>query len=173
MDDRHFDALTKAVVATIASRRRALRVAAGGGLGLALTRFVAGGLEVREVAAKGCRKERKDCKRDRQCCSGICKKRKCRRAPTQLTCTIQKNFCASGADGTGCGAANGGDPCSCVVTTSGASFCGVIASLECVPCLGSGDCAVVAGPGSVCVRAVGNCLCNDGSETFCLPPCIS
>lgn len=172
MDDRHFDALTRAVAATMASRRGALRVLAGGGLGLVLTRFVAGGREVREAAAKSCLKERKRCKRDGQCCSGICKKRKCRRAPTQRTCTIRKNVCESGAAGTECGITNGGDPCACVVTTSGASFCGDTASSECVPCLGSGDCAVVAGPGSACVRAVGACLCNDGSETFCLPPCV-
>lgn len=172
MDDRQFDSLTRTLAATTACRRQALRLPVSCALGLFSTHVVAGRFEVREAVAKGCLKERKRCQRDRRCCSGICKKHRCRRAPGQLTCTIRRNFCESGVDGTVCGTANGGDPCACVVTTSGVSFCGDIASVECVPCLGSGDCAAVAGPGSVCVRAVGNCLCNDGSETFCVPPCV-
>jgi len=170
LDERRFDSLIKALA--FVSRRTALRAAAKGALGLAFARGVPGGLEVQEAIAKGCRKKRKDCKRDRQCCSGICKKRTCRQAPTQLTCTIRKNFCESGLEETACGTTNGGDPCVCVVTTSGASFCGNIADIECVPCIGSGDCAAVAGPGSACVQAVGNCLCNDGGATMCIPPCV-
>ena len=65
MDNRHFDALARAVAGG-ASRRSILRGLLGGAL--AGVPALGGGRE----AAAGCFKQGRRCRYDRQCCSGLC-----------------------------------------------------------------------------------------------------
>lgn len=159
MNGPRFDAMTRSLTDGLVSRRRALRPLAGGALAAALAR-----LGVAEAAARRCLNEGKECKRDKQCCSGLCKRRTCRPAPGQANCTIKENFCREDPEIFIC---NDNPACRCYVTTRGTSFCGVNGDGQCAPCATNADCDAVAGAGSACVRGSGCC----GGDTACFPPC--
>lgn len=151
------------MLALAGSRRAALRLAAGSGLGALLAR------PGRPEAAAACRRDGKECARGGQCCSGLCRRGTCRAAPGQGTCTIASDRCA-GVD-RGCKA---GQPCSCYVTARGASFCGANFDQVCSSCDRDEDCEFVTGPGSACIRLTDSCGCNGDDRGFtrkCVPRC--
>ena len=154
MDARRFDAWTKRLVGGATSRRVAL-----GALGASATAAAAGlGIE----AAAACRDDGKGCKRDQQCCSGRCKKGKCRRAAGQGACRGQ-NACTDPPV-----ACNGSERCVCFVTTEGVPFCGASGLGTCAACAADADCEEITGAGSVCVP----CECQSGAQSACVPPCL-
>lgn len=160
MDPQRFDALLTKLAEEPRSRRGALRIVAATALAGLLAR--AG----QQPAAAVCKQNRKPCDHGKQCCSGVCRgprdRKKCRPAPGQGTCTIEKNACLQGEDSavTGCGTL--GTVCFCWVTARGASFCG--RDFDPAP-NGCSDCAAA---GRVCVRS--GPACND--QPFgCAQPC--
>ena len=165
MDDGRLDAAAKAL-ATLGTRRAALRLVAVGAFGTVLARL---GLQ---QAAAACRKNGKECTRGGQCCSGLCKRRTCRPAPGQDICTIEADACR-GTDPNGCG--GGQQPCNCYVTARGASFCGAGSFAHvCSSCVDDRDCEFVTGPGSACVRLDQFCGCGGDDFGFtrrCVPRC--
>jgi hypothetical protein len=144
MDGRRFDQLTR-VLGSKETRRRALKMLGGSGLAVLLAR-----LNVGESAA-ACRKRKKPCRRAAQCCSGRCKKGRCKGNGQPAV-----DFCAGQTSAVVCG-----DGCVCLPTVSGAPFCGIAASGSC----GSdADCQAVTGPGSAC-------FFNKGGGSECAVPC--
>jgi hypothetical protein len=175
MDDRHVDRWTRALAGR-PDRRSVWRGLVGGPVAALLAGADRAPAAVaQEAAAKRCSKDGKTCGRDNQCCSGQCKGTECRPAKGQGTCTIRRDFCKTGLDGTDCGTTDDGNPCTCLVTTRGASFCGGVAS-QCAPCANDADCTEVTGPGSACVRTVGTPACGENcleeGGTACSPPCV-
>jgi len=171
MEHHRFDAMTK-IAAAAYSRRLLLGGLAGGPLAALLGR--AG--EAQEASRRNgrCLQEKKDCKRDNQCCSGRCRgkqsQKKCRRVPGQGTCTTDRNLCRVGFEAAAC---NGNPACGCGVTTRGTAFC---ATLGCGPaCDSDADCAGAAGygPGAVCISLAGS-FCAGGEcgvPRMCVKPC--
>ena len=150
MNHRRFDALACAVTRD-RSRRSTLRLLAGGVLGGLLTAL---GVPRAEARHAGCRHVGKRCRRDGQCCSGRCKREKCR-APV-ICSNESQNVC--GADAVRCGATG---TCFCFVTTTGAFFCG--SSNQVVNCTVDAQCVPIRGAGAVCAPCAG--------ETLCVSPC--
>jgi hypothetical protein len=98
------------------------------------------------------------------CCSGRCprKKKRCRPAFKQDTCTIEKNFCAQTPE-SDCGVG-----CLCFVTIDGQSFCG--SSNDGVECSSHKECVQRHGKGTRCVQSGG--ICNGGTvQTDCVLKC--
>jgi hypothetical protein len=174
MHNYNFDAWTRLLVSR-QPRRRVWRGLAGGALAALLPHFGKPlPAAARETAAKRCLKEGKSCKRGTQCCSGVCRKKKCRRATGQGLCTIRQDLCRTSQPGPGCGVDDGGGPCFCHVTAAGASFCASAFETECFPCAANGDCADVTGPDSACIRTLGTPFCDDSCPeqgAFCARPC--
>ena len=92
MDETRLDWLARRLAA--APRRSVLRALAG----VALASLV--GVPGDGLAAKGCLTEGKDCRRDKECCSGLCTgkagRKACRRAPSQSICTVRNDLCVTG-----------------------------------------------------------------------------
>ncbi|MDQ3695349.1 MAG: hypothetical protein M3464_17225 [Chloroflexota bacterium] len=170
MDSQRFDRFTK-TIANGASRRHLLRGVAGGVLAAAVAHFGGGTEAAAQVAAAArCFGNNKKCKRGTQCCSGICRKKKCRPAPQQGTCTIRKDTCKL-TGGIGFGPkCNGVQGCECIVTKTGAAFCREIGGAACTSCFSNQDCAVAFGPNAKCIRGS---TCGDpcGIGDFCAVPC--
>jgi len=95
MDENRFDALVRSL-ATTASRRRVLRRGALGALGAAVAGFA-----TRDTASAACRGGGQPCRRDRQCCSGTCRRnRTCTAAGVGKPCDPgQPSDCRSGQCG--------------------------------------------------------------------------
>jgi hypothetical protein len=144
MDERRFDNLTR-IFGSTQTRRRALTMLAGGGLAALLAR-----LDIGEVAA--CRKAKKACKRDKQCCSGRCKKGRCKGNGAPVG-----NVCEGKEIATRCG-----DGCFCVLTVSGDIFCGDFSVSA--ACVADADCESATGTGSVC-------FFNKNGNGQCAAPC--
>lgn len=176
MDGTRFDSFARIWAAGSASRRRFLRGLAAGGLGTVLAPLSPPGADAREAAGsrRRCRTQGDDCRGGKQCCSGVCRKRRCRQAPNQGRCTIERDACRDGNEPCG---RNGAALCQCRLTTAGASFCGGGG----VSCAGVGfepicdrdaDCAPITGPGSKCVRqSVGVCAGGCAGDRGCQAPC--
>jgi hypothetical protein len=94
MDDARFDALTRALAGT--TRRGVTRLLAAATLGV-LSREAAGAKHT------GCRHHGKPCKRDKQCCSGRCSRRRHRCTCPGETTKCGKTACCRTADQTCCG----------------------------------------------------------------------
>ena len=158
MDGDRFDALARSLAAH-RPRRAALRALAGAALAGPLALVGA-----REAAAR-CLRNGEACRRGPQCCSGVCRRgengKKCRAAPSQLTCTVERDVCAQGSAAR-CGPP--GNECYCWVTARGASFCGGNDGAY-----GAASCDECAGAGRVCVRG-GGAFC-DGPVACVLPCC--
>ena|SRR5215216_3577972 len=156
-------------LATVLGRRTSRRSFVGLVAALSSTRLL-----VRDVAAAGCSPDGTHCGGSTgvTCCSGLCKrkrgthKRFCRQAPSQSTCTVERNACVNGPAGD-CSA--GGTTCKCFITTGGRSFCGELLKTRCTVCTTDGDCTKVTGKGSACGTNGPNCC--DSTATFCSPPC--
>lgn len=175
MDARRFDRLAIELGRVPRSRRGALRWLGASVLG-ALGAGVTG--RAGAAAAARCVPGNEACGQPRQCCSGICRRGKCRRSRGRGICTVADDSCrgpfARCDDGTG-------DFCLCVVTTRGASFC--TGGGVCARCRNDKECVAVTGPGSRCTRCAGPAIgagplptlpdCRSVGGTACEPPCAS
>ena len=164
MDGERFDRFVRTWLRP-ASRRHALRAAAGGALGGLAA--VAGA----EVGRAACRNPGNDCRRDEQCCSGICRRRQCRRAPGK--CTVEKNVCRTGGDDASFCDAAGAFTCACYQKVNGAAFCATSFGGDvCFNCDSDEDCRQEFGSNFACVRwSEGACTCDRGIATACLAAC--
>lgn len=145
MDDQLFDDFTR-VLGSTETRRRVMKVLGSGGLAVLLARLDLGASEA------ACRNAKKRCKRDKQCCSGRCKKGRCKGNGAPID-----EFCLTQAPGTECG-----DGCFCLSTTSGARRCG--GEFAAVGCFVDADCESVSGPGAFC-------FFNKDGERQCVGAC--
>lgn len=170
MENDRFDALAQQF-ANIGSRRKVLRTLAGGALAAVLARTGVAGVAAEE-AATACLRDGTGCRRGNQCCSGVCRRGKCRPAPLQGTCTIRKDTCAV-TGGIGFGPkCNGVEGCECIKTKSGAAFCREIGGAFCKSCNNDLDCEFEFGPGAKCIagRPCGF-PCTREVGDFCAVPC--
>jgi hypothetical protein len=165
MDAIRFDRLT-ATFARHATRRTALALLSGLGLS---------GLLIQDAqaacAANGLRCGRSG---DLDCCSGKCVRKRgtrrkfCRAAADQGTCTIEQNGCGGSA------ICNGDSTCACYITRSGASFCGAAVGAggnwDCVVCKLDRDCQSVTGKGLRCIRCDATC---EPGLWLCAAPCTT
>jgi hypothetical protein len=118
----------------------------GGGLATLLAR-----LDIGEVTA--CHKAKKRCKRGSQCCSGRCKKGKCKgnaKPPVDV--------CLGREVQDACG-----DGCFCFESVNGAVVCGDASASGCST---DAQCALLTGPGSIC-------FFNKDGEGECAAPCAN
>ena len=160
MDPSRFDALAR-LVARPASRRRTIAALALGALPLAFPNPTAAG--------PGCKNVGKQCDKDKDCCSGVCKGKK-----DKETCKAH--------DAAGCGKNNGacgGKTCTtsagqegtCFTTTGNAGYCADDAF--CLSCIEDKDCRPFCGAKAACIRCTecsntGNRACAGAGE--CTPP---
>ncbi|MFN8677366.1 MAG: hypothetical protein U0Z70_13415 [Thermomicrobiales bacterium] len=104
MDDARFDALVRRVGAAVMDRRHA--AAAGAGVAVLL---LPGAAVAAPVTADACRGFKAKCRRKKECCSGVCRrksggKRRCACAPEGARCAetadccsdVRALYCASG-----------------------------------------------------------------------------
>ncbi|HEU5433198.1 MAG TPA: hypothetical protein VFU81_16140, partial [Thermomicrobiales bacterium] len=145
MNPARFNTIAKTLAAAL-PRRPAVRLLAASALGATLGRSAP---EEADAGPGGCRNWKKRCRRDDQCCSGVCAgkngKKKCR-AHDQLDCTVDNGFCRSGGSAPSrCGPTGS---CVCNVTTGKAPHCGGAAFCPPVPCQQDADCGV---PGAACI----------------------
>ncbi len=171
MDADRFDALTRTLTSGGTSRRRLLTRLAGSAVGT-----IAAALGVAEADALHypCRHVGKPCKRNSQCCSGLCRgprDRKTCRAHHVGTCTINQNTCTNFT------AICAGGACQCYRTTGGASFCASPADQGCKVCTTDAQCVRKLGiAGSACVDFTqGTCasFCGANITATCLAPCTA
>jgi hypothetical protein len=189
MDIARFDALARALAAPT-SRRTAGRFLAGLGL--------AGVLLQADGDALGARKDKKRkpkrkprfnafgcvnlggfCKRSGQCCSGICRGRRCQAHNDGFTA------CEAGPLGF-CAVRDGGliagTPCTsstdenglCFTTTGNAPYCAVgafeaVADIGCVACKKDRDCETFCGEDAACLKCPA-CQEQFGVATACAGP---
>lgn len=110
----------------------------------------------------GCRHVGKRCHKSKQCCSGICKRKKCRAHDAGI-CQADQNSCNSTNTLFSCGA-DGVNDCYCFITTGEASFCGA-SRLTSNWCTRDEECEATDGAGAACVQC--------GSVGACVVPCPS
>ena len=158
MDGHRFDALARRL-STTGSRRAALRALAAGLVTFRLHWRIAQADHVPcTLKTNG-----KRCASGAECCSGRCvkkrgtKKRFCRKAPGQGTCTVVENIC----DTQSIECNTPGTPqCVCFVAEDGFSFCGRNADIveRCFICDSDADCEKRDGgqAGDRCVYCGGN-----------------
>ena len=95
MDDRRFDALTRALAAGTASRRAALRLLLGGGLAAGLARPRGAAAQVGIAANKGsCRAPGDVCDGDADCCSERCEAGRCLCRKRGAACDVDRACCS-------------------------------------------------------------------------------
>jgi hypothetical protein len=172
MDGVRFDGLAKRLARDAATRRWVLHGLAAV-LGGAAGRSARAG--ARGAGGRGrCVREKEECRRSNQCCSGRCKGKhggkRCRRAPGQGTCTTDRDVCRVGNAGVGC---NGDGGCACAVTARGTAFCASLFGDSCRVCASGADCVALGFPaGSACIRVGGSCEdCAAEGGTKCVLPC--
>jgi hypothetical protein len=161
MDGNVFDVWSKALVKGAASRRGALRIAAGAALGAELSR-----LSRAEVGAGRGREVGQPCKRDADCSSRRCKRGHC--VSGQGTCPVGADVCA-GATGN----CNGHDGCACAQSAAGKTRCVYVAQPVCGACAVDADCRPGFGRGGVCVAVPAGSMCNCAGQTYCAFECPS
>jgi hypothetical protein len=169
MDGERFDQVTKALTTTV-RRRQALAGFLGGAIALGRRPEVrATHVDCKHVGAR--------CRNADRCCSGICRRKKCR-AHDVGTCKRGQDYCADTEVDPSC---NGSD-CVCYTTTGGARFCGNSSEEYCptgfeAGCVRDVDCGT---PGAACVNSGLLCSgpnnpelgsCNSGTEFYCVNPC--
>lgn len=166
MDGQRFDDLARWAVKRGRSRRGVLRGLAGG----ALAALLGGAAVSPQGAAAKCLQPGKACKRDNQCCSDVCRRRKCRPTRPQGTCRVGEDRCQQGSGFAYC---NNTTSCGCYVTMSGALFCGSRFDSTCYLCTSDEECRIPTGPGSRCVQVAGTPYCPGCAftGTVCIAPC--
>jgi hypothetical protein len=160
MEAERLDALVRSLSES-PPRRDALRLLAGSALAT-----LAAALRFPEAGAThfGCGHWKARCNSDEQCCSGICKRKRCR-AHDRGGCRLADNFCAGGKD-------NRCQPgCTCNNTTGNAPFCGGTAFCPPVECQSDADCGE---PGAACIDVAFCQGCGmPATQNFCQRPCGS
>lgn len=166
MDGERFDRVTKILTTTV-RRREALAGFLGGAIALSRRPEVQANhlVECKDVGAR--------CRNGDKCCSGICRRKKCR-AHDVGTCKPGQDNCASLQGDHSC---NGGS-CLCYTTTGGARFCGNSSEEYCpagftTGCVRDPDCGI---PGAACVNSGPECGapnngCEPGTEFYCVTAC--
>jgi hypothetical protein len=151
MDSVRFDRWTKTLVAGLRSRRGLLRLGGAGGL-------AALGFSRVAEEALACRRNKKPCAKSTpngNCCSGTCKRGKCRPTKDAAGCTVQRDFCQGPSR-----------PCpkspelgACVVLDTGKPYCATVA--VCHDCASHAECTALRNgiPGK-CVRQCSICPDN-------------
>jgi hypothetical protein len=91
--ERSFDELARGLASGSVSRRRALRL-----MGAAVVGGALASLGIREAAADppGCKRNGKNCTKDKVCCSGNCESGTCAAAPP--TCVANGGTCSTSTD---------------------------------------------------------------------------
>jgi hypothetical protein len=174
MDTAHFDRLARTLGAST-SRRRALKLLAGGMLG---TCSAAVGLGEAGAFGQGCLNRGRRCVRHQQCCSGVCRgprDRKTCRAHDAGICRLGEDICTAPlTDQPFCEATGVTTSCLCYRTTGNAPYCGVTAH-TCGSCLRDTDCEKLGNPaGTACVLITESVSCNSCAATggtACVRPC--
>jgi hypothetical protein len=180
VNGKRFDDLIRAVMAT----RRALL---GGALASVVVGFGARGSDAAgkprhkkrdkkpRPNAYGCLGVGAACKREGQCCSGICdgkKDKKTCRAHDVGTCNQKMpGYCEVGNPQL---AVCDGDGCNCIRTTANSNFCAN--NVICADCKRDADCTALGFPaGSACAPLGGNLSCEGLCESgmACITPCGS
>jgi hypothetical protein len=160
MDVVHFDRWTRRLAASIFGRRTVA-------LGLLSLLAVASGA-VESTAARGCKRDGAKCKRNRDCCSGKCRRHKRKKRH----CVSQFRGCQAGQSEAYCGGSDvfctspSGAIGICNTTTSGEGYCTV--GIGCFACTEDADCVPSGGAGSACIRCPA--LCPDTGGTACASP---
>jgi hypothetical protein len=154
MDQRRFDSLTRTIART-PSRRDVLRGLAALGIGLGTSRLPA------PVGATHftCRHVGKRCNGGSSCCSGICRRHRCRAHDTDR-CKASQDSCTSLV---GCG--DGSAICLCHVTTGKAAFCALNGLSG--TCSRDEECVATKGEGAACIfcNGVGQCAARCPAPT--------
>jgi hypothetical protein len=161
MDDRRFDALTRAL-----RMRPTRRTAIASGLSALASIGLASGHQA--TAAK--RRKKRKCPKGRRCgkkrCCGkgqICAAGKC--ITGQGSCPAGTDSCVAGIP------VLCSDNCLCLTSMEGATRCGQAGvSGPCGGCASSSDCAAF-GAGAFCAAAGTGCGCQAG-EGMCVAPCL-
>ena len=143
MDHDRFDALARSL-GDVATRRHALRLLVGSALGAALG--LLGGDGARATHGGACKHVDRRCANDRDCCSGRCRRGRCRK-------TTDPDPACAGGDGCSGGVAiwcgpGGSMDCWCATTVEGGGICNWDNGCG-AECATSADC----GPDAVCVDA--------------------
>jgi hypothetical protein len=167
MKQQRFEALVRKLASPSSRRLTLLKIVFAAGVGERMARV---GLDAASVVAAGCLANGKRCARANECCSGMCRgrkgKKRCRPAPGQGSCTIDKDACSGAGARATCSAGSGAD-CVCFRRTNGAAFCAdgrFDFESACRPCA---ECPA----GAVCISApLGSCSLCEWS-TLCLRPC--
>jgi hypothetical protein len=158
MEAVQFDRWTTRWATTSPSRRGLLRLALGGGFGLL-------GFDQVAEEALACRRNGKPCakgQRNGDCCSGTCRKGKCRPTPGAKGCTVNSgDYCDGDQLDIKCPQNPDGF---CVLLDSGKPFCMV--DVDCSGCTSHADCTL---------RANGKCVktcprCGTATNNGCVYP---
>jgi hypothetical protein len=156
MDGMRFDRWTKTLTGGVRSRREALRLALGSGIAAAAFGRAPG-------AAFACRRNRKRCARNQangNCCSGTCKRGKCRPTPGAKGCTVEMggcrtfNECPRNPDGT------------CTLLDNGKPFC--VEFSRCEACASHDDCPVFEGIRGKCATSECPDACSHTVGRICV-----
>jgi hypothetical protein len=152
--ERSFDDLARGLASGNVTRGKALRLMGAALVGSALTSLGMGGVAAADDSGVDCKRNGKKCKKNSQCCSGIC---------------TSSGTCESCNLGTPCGPGGIGN---CRANASGA---GTTCSCGGETCTNNcGDCSGTFQP--ICVQAAGRCgpylqfACTNVCPT-CLPNC--
>jgi hypothetical protein len=166
MDAGRFDGLVRSLHDAV-SRRAAFRA-----LGGVVTLL---GLPGRDNASAKKRKRKKKkvkrnsfgcvnvgdfCRKNGQCCSGLCKRRKCEPHDADV-CEAEDDICKGNAASCTTATNNKGD---CGRTTGNASYCG--GEGDCFPCKKDADCIPICGPLAACVVCESECAEAGGTACF-------
>ena len=143
--EHSFDELTRGLASGTLSRGRALRL-----MGAAVVGGTLASLGIGEAAADppGCKRNGKNCTKDKVCCSGNCDSGTCAAACPAGTVELCNGTCA-----TPCTPGSCAGPCGCNRETSGADYCE--SSGTSTPCSTSCDCPT----GQFCRQIEPNSFC--------------
>jgi hypothetical protein len=196
MDNRRFDAWTKAFTADQTNRRTTLLGTTSAALGLLIARFPdSADAKKRKKKRKkklvlnefGCVDVGGKCRgNDGNCCSGVCQGKKPKKGKKDKSacvahntggCTLERNVCVTGdGEESACGQQRF---TVCTETTGSDAFCANIDTAECRICNTDADCEAQGFPiGSACIivtggECVGESDCNGvngSSGTACAGP---
>jgi hypothetical protein len=168
MDTDRFDLLSR-TVARVLPRRSVAGIL--GVSALVLPGLVDAGKKKRKKKVKrnefGCVNVGRFCKRDDQCCSGICDgkqgKKRCR-AHHSGDCQAGQDACAGSL--VPCTTATG-DAGFCVRTTGNAGYCSFSGRCTTPACQKDADCQDLCGPQAACIVCDGDC---HSGRTVCVGP---
>ena len=161
MNATRFDRLVRAYSIAKTPRRQTLLALALGTVGLPT-------LGGETTAGPGCKNFGKKCKKNKGCCSGICKgkkgKKRCKAHDTG-GCQAGQTFPACGGALVQCTTSTAAAG-ACITTSGNAGYCS--ATTNCFSCQRDADCVPNCGPQAACVTCAMGCASTDG--TACAGP---